>query len=249
MSSRKILAVAACGTLLAGGAGVAIAAVSNDDRSTIERLKVDRSKVERAILDDAAKRLNVTPEKLRDALAAAQDAQLDKPSRTASSRRSSPTPSRRGASGPGTCSVARRSPVRRRVPGRGRSVPGHGPRPGPGFPGHGRAFGGLRRGFGAAGLDLAKALGITREQLGEQLRAGKSIADIAKAQGKSLSDVRTALKAAAKAKLDKAVEDGKLTKQQADRLRARINEGIDHVGTAPAFPRMRRHEFPFEPTP
>ncbi len=239
MSSRKILAVAACGTLLACGAGVAIAAVSKDDASNVEG----------AILDDAAKRLNVTPEKLRDALAAAQDAQLDKAVKDGklTQELADTIKARRKQSG----HVLGGPPFAGPPPGAGPRAfgPGHGPLPGPGFPGHGRALGDLRRGFGAAGLDLAKALGVTREQLGEQLRAGKSIADIAKAQGKSLSDVRTALKAVAKAKLDKAVEDGKLTKQQADRLRARINDRIDRAGTEPAFPRMRRHAFPFEPTP
>jgi len=238
MSSKKILAVAACGTLLAGGAGVAIAAVSKDDQSNVEQ----------AILDDAAKRLNVTPGKLRDALAAAQDARLDKAVKDGrlTKELADTIKARRRQSG-----QVLGGPFAGPPPGAGARAfgPGHRMLPGPGFPAHGRPSGDLRRGFGAAGVDLAKSLGITREQLGEQLRAGKSIADIAKAQGKSPSDVRTALKAAAKAKLDKAVEDGKLTRQQADRMRARINDGIDHVGTAPPFPRMRRHAFPFEPTP
>jgi hypothetical protein len=67
MSARRIAAIALAGGLLAGGTGVAIAAVSKDDGA----------KTEQAILGNAAKRLNVTPDKLRDALAAAQDDQLD----------------------------------------------------------------------------------------------------------------------------------------------------------------------------
>ena len=94
---------------------------------------------------------------------------------------------------------------------------------------------------------------MTREELGKQLRAGKSIADIAKAQGKSLADVRTALKGAAKARLDQAVKDGKLTQEQADKLRAHVNDGIDRIGTSAAPGprlRMRRHAPPFlDPTP
>ena len=67
MSPRRIAALALSGALLAGGTGAAIAAVGKDEHK----------KSEQAILDDAAKRLDVTPEKLRDALSAAQEAQLD----------------------------------------------------------------------------------------------------------------------------------------------------------------------------
>ena len=67
MSARRIAAIALGGALILGGSGAAIAAVTKDDGE----------KAEQAVLDDAAKRLNVAPDKLRDALAAAQDAQLD----------------------------------------------------------------------------------------------------------------------------------------------------------------------------
>src|SRR5688500_6541719 len=67
MKPRRIAALAVSGALVAGGAGAAIAAVTKDDAKQTEQ----------AILDDAAKRLDVTPEKLRDALSAAQDTQLD----------------------------------------------------------------------------------------------------------------------------------------------------------------------------
>ncbi len=67
MSRRRIAALALSGALLAGGTTAAIAAVTKDDPN----------KTEDAILADAAKRLNVTPDKLRDALSAAQDAQID----------------------------------------------------------------------------------------------------------------------------------------------------------------------------
>lgn len=67
MGARRIAVIALSGALVAGGAGAAIAQVGKDDGE----------KAEQEVLADAAKRLNVTPEKLRDALAAAQDAQLD----------------------------------------------------------------------------------------------------------------------------------------------------------------------------
>lgn len=67
MRTRRIAVLVLSGALVVGGTGAAIAAVTKDDAK----------KAEQAILDDAAKRLNVAPEKLRDALSAAQDAQLD----------------------------------------------------------------------------------------------------------------------------------------------------------------------------
>jgi transposase-like protein len=214
MSSRRIAALAVTGALVAGGTGVAIAAVT----------KNDGGRVEQAVLDDAAKRLNVTPEQLRDALSQAQDAQLDQAVKD----------------GKLTQQQAAAIKARRKQSGR---VLGGGPS-GPGFRHHG--FGpGFGPGHGAAGAifpDLAKALGITREQLRTQLRGGKSIADIAKAQGTSLDDVRSALKADAKTAADKAVKDGDLTQAQADELLTHLDEALSHLGDArPKLPRFRGH--------
>ena len=63
MKARRIVAIAAAGPVAAGGAGAAIAAVSKDSPK----------KAEQELLDNAAKRLDVTPQKLRDALSAAQE--------------------------------------------------------------------------------------------------------------------------------------------------------------------------------
>ncbi|MEA2129276.1 MAG: hypothetical protein QOJ85_2167, partial [Solirubrobacteraceae bacterium] len=193
MSARQIAAIALAGGLLAGGDGVAIAAVS----------KNDGAKAEQAVLDNAAKRLNVTPDKLREALSAAQDDQLDQ------------------AVKDGTLTQKQADEIKARRKQSGHVLGGpFGGRPGfrtdgPGFrPHHGAR--------GAVFVDLAKSLGITRAQLEAQLRAGKSLADIAKAQGKSLDDVRATLKADAKARIDKAVKDGDLTQAQADEFLARL---------------------------
>jgi uncharacterized protein (DUF433 family) len=217
MSARRIAALALTGALLAGGTGAAIAAVTKDDGKQAEQ----------AVLNDAAKRLNVTPEQLRDALSQAQDAQLDQAVKD----------------GKLTQKQADAINARRKQTGR---VLGGGPF-GPGF-GH-RGFGpGFGPGFGHRGLggaifpDIAKALGITREELRTQLRDGKSIADIAKAQGKSLDDVRAALKADAKTAADKAVKDGDLTQKQADELLSHLDKALSHLGDArPKFPRFRGH--------
>ncbi len=210
MRTRRIAALALSGALVAGGAGAAIAAVTKDDAK----------KTEQAILDDAAKRLDVTPQKLRDALSAAQDAQLDQAVKD----------------GDLTQKQADAIKAARKDSGRvlgGRGL--HGPRDvqklrgGPGGPGFGKPGVGLRFDLFA---DLAKALGTTEEKLKDQLRDGKSVADVAKANGTSLADVRSAVKAAAKTRLDKAVKAGDLTRKQADAMLDRIAERATAIGSA-----------------
>ena len=221
MKPRRIAALAVSGALIAGGAGAAIAAVTKDDAS----------KTEQAILDDAAKRLDVTPEKLRDALSAAQDAQLDQAvkegdltQKQADAIKRARRQSGRVLAGPGL--LAR--------PGRHGGLKLHG---GPGAPRLHHL--GLR---GDLFADLAKALGTTQAELKKQLRDGRSVADVAKANGKTLADVRSAVKAAAKTRLDKAVEDGDLTRKQADAILEHVEDHVTAIGSGKAL-RLRRHHF------
>src|SRR5215207_9431003 len=67
MRRTRIAAIAAAGALVAAGTGVAVATTRSDDPKQREQ----------AVLTDAAKRLNVAPSELRDALSKAEDAQLD----------------------------------------------------------------------------------------------------------------------------------------------------------------------------
>src|SRR4051794_33407415 len=67
MRVKPYVLVSAAVLAVAAGGGAALAATSGDDHK----------KTEQAIIDDAAKRLNVSPEALRSALGAAEDAQLD----------------------------------------------------------------------------------------------------------------------------------------------------------------------------
>ncbi len=207
MAARRIATIALSGALLAGGTGAAIAAVTKDGAA----------KAEQQILDSAAKKLSVTPDKLRDALAAAKDEQLDAAVKAGklTQKQADAIKSARKSSG--------------RVLGggpRGRHARGG---PGPhlkGFAGPGSG----RIGFGL--LDgLAKALGTTEDKLHESLRDGTSIADIAKANGKSLAGVKASVKAAVKTKLDKAVADENLTRKQADAVLARFDEHFDAVAS------------------
>lgn len=242
MRSRKIAALALSGTVLAGGAGGAIAAVSKDDAK----------KSEQAVLDDAAKRLNVTPDKLRAALAAAQNAQLDAAVKAGDLTReqADAIKQRREQSGR-VLGGARGGPGMRghrgglsghRGPG-GRGMRGH--RGGPG--GHrGRGMRGMRGMRGTLLGDLASALGTTREKLGQQLRSGTSLADVAKAQGKSLSDVRSAVTSKAKTRLEEAVKDGDITRKQADAMLDRVADRLKAIESGER-PRGRRHHGPKPP--
>jgi hypothetical protein len=67
MRRTRIAAVATAGALAAAGTGVALATSASDDAKQREQ----------AVLEDAAGRLDVDAAELRDALAAAEDAQLD----------------------------------------------------------------------------------------------------------------------------------------------------------------------------
>ena len=98
-----------------------------------------------------------------------------------------------------------------------------------GLPGP-NVFGDLEGGFGLTpfgfgmGLDdnaaLASLLGITEAQLRQELNSGKTMAQIAEAHGKSRSDVRDLLTEEHEAKLKEALEAGKLTEAQAEKMRS-----------------------------
>src|SRR5438874_12768296 len=79
-------------------------------------------------------------------------------------------------------------------------------RPGPGGPG-----GPGGRPDAAA---IASYLGLTQAELRTQLEAGKTLAQIAKAQGKTVSGLEDVIYSSAKSRLDQAVADGKLTSAQ-----------------------------------
>jgi polyhydroxyalkanoate synthesis regulator phasin len=209
MKARRLAVLAAAALTAVGGAGAAIATTRDDDAK----------KAEQAVLADAAKRLNVDPSDLHDALAAAQDAQLDQAVKD----------------GKLTQEQADAIKARRKESG---LVLGFGP----GWPhGPGMFF---HHGFGLR-VDLfdsiASAIGISRKELFTELRSGKSLAAIAKAHDKSLDDVKAAVRSSLKKKLDAAVKDGKLTQAQADRILAHVSDLIDHFGEKP--PHMHRPGF------
>jgi hypothetical protein len=100
---------------------------------------------------------------------------------------------------------------------------GRGPR------GHGPLFGPGRGGLGAFGADLEallEALDVTLDELRSELREGKSLADIAEDHGVDLQAIIDDLVESANAKLDEAVEEGRLTQEKADELKTSIEEKI-----------------------
>jgi hypothetical protein len=105
---------------------------------------------------------------------------------------------------------------------------------GPGGPGGGHHHGGPFGGLAAA----ASYVGLTQAQLRTQLESGKSLAGVAKAQGKSVDGLVRALVNDAKKKLDAAVAAGRLTQKQADSILSDLKSHVtDFVnGTRPPRP-------------
>ncbi len=83
----------------------------------------------------------------------------------------------------------------------------------------------------------ADYLGLTEAQLHERLRDGQSLAEIAKAEGKSVDGLKQALVASAKERLDEAVADGRITAAQRDELLERLESKIDAVVNGEALPK------------
>jgi hypothetical protein len=83
--------------------------------------------------------------------------------------------------------------------------------------------------FGDKLSSAAQYLGLTEAELREQLENGKSLADVAKAKGKSVEGLKDTILAGAKADLDEAVADERLTREQADAIYERLESSIDEI--------------------
>jgi lambda repressor-like predicted transcriptional regulator len=83
------------------------------------------------------------------------------------------------------------------------------------------------------GTDLMEAaadyLGIDGADVREALRDGKSLAELARDKGKSVDGLKKALRAAIRKDADQAVEDGVLTRAQANRLVEKFGNAIDKL--------------------
>jgi hypothetical protein len=113
-----------------------------------------------------------------------------------------------------------------------------------------RGFDGGLRGLHLAGRGVllraaTSYLGIGAADLRTAVGAGKSLADVARAQGKSVQGLEDALVAALRQRLDRAVAAGHLTAAARDRALARL---ADHVaalvnGTLEGRPGFHRGSF------
>jgi len=202
MRRTRIAVIAATGALVAAGTGVAVATTRSDDAEQREQ----------AVLEDAAKQLDVEPSELRDALSQAQDEQLDADVKAGRLTQEQADAIKQRRAEAGT------------VLGPGGGPPGH-------FFGHGRGGGpGFHGGPGDLLGAAADALGLSIEQLAERLRDGDTLGEVAKAEGKDFADVRTAVRRELKEHLDEAVENGPLTRERADAMLDEIVEHLDEFG-------------------
>lgn len=107
-------------------------------------------------------------------------------------------------------------------------------------PGFGPGFGPPHPFF--HGLDAAAAyLGLSEDRLHAQLESGKTLAQIARAQGKSVDGLKSALINDAQVKLDQAVKDGRLTKSQEQQVLSDLRQRVDDLVNGKLMERFRMH--------
>lgn len=102
---------------------------------------------------------------------------------------------------------------------------------------HGRGPGG-GRGLGTAELEAAaKVLGMTTDELSSALKEGKTLQELADAAGVKIEDVQAAIQAAhvteLRDRIQQAVDDGTITRENADWLLEGLDKGF--IGVPGAF--------------
>jgi hypothetical protein len=208
--AKRKLVIAATGVAVLAGTGGAYAATQSGPTTA---KAPDLGAEQKAFLDDVAKRLNVTRDKLDEAIKGAASDRID------------------AAVAAGKLTKEQGDAAKKRLESAS-GLPllglgaGRGPHPGgPGGPG--------RLGFGfGPGMSLsaaAKFLGLSDADLRTQLRDGKSLADIAKAKGKTTAELKAAMKTAITSELDQAVTDKKLTAEQRTKILAGIDARLDDL--------------------
>jgi len=105
-----------------------------------------------------------------------------------------------------------------------------------GFGANGRGFGlGLGL-FGQGAASITSYLGIDSSTLRSDLQNGQTLAQIAKAQGKTAGGLVSAIVAAEEKALDSAVTAGRLTAAQKQQIESRLSQTVTAIvnGTRPA---------------
>jgi hypothetical protein len=157
-----------------------------------------------SLADDVAARLGISADKLRGAIEDALDARVD-----AAVKAGKLTPEQaaklkeRIANAKGLGAGIRARLARGRLP----LVPG------------------IRARAHVPGV-VAKYVGITPQELRTELRSGKSLAQIATAHGKTVDGLVAAMLAPAKTRLDRAVQNNRITQQRADEILARLTDAV-----------------------
>jgi hypothetical protein len=195
-------------TKLAAGAGAALAVVGAG--AAVGATQLTPSGESKAIVDDAAKQLGVDPAKLNAALKQALENRIDEAVKA------------------GRLTEEQGKAMKLRIEKDGFPLLG-----GPAL-GHD----GFRRAGGFRDLDAAAAfLGVDEDALRTQLRNGKSLAQIAKDEGKSVDGLVTAIVAATTNRIDEAVGAGRITKAQRDEIVAGLQKRTAAIvnGDFPAF--------------
>lgn len=195
-------------TKLAGAAGAALAVVGAGGAIAADRLTpTEESK---AVVEDAAKQLGIDPAKLNAALKQALENRID------------------AAVAAGRLTEEQGKAMKQRL--EASDFPLLGPGPAFGF-----------RGFGHHGfrdLDAAAAyLGVDEEALRERLRDGETLADVAKATGKSVDGLVTAIVASTTKRLDAAVAAGRITRAQRDEIVSGLKQRTTEIVNG-AFPAL-----------
>jgi hypothetical protein len=197
---RKLIAGAVVLAALAGGGG-AIAATKLGGPGADSK----------AIIDDAAGRLGVSPAALSDALKKAMEGRVD------------------AAVQAGTLTKEQGDALKKQIEAQDYPALGFGV----------RAFGHERLpGFGFFGAGLGAVtdyLKITEAQLRTELSSGKTLAEVAKAHGKTAEGLVSALTDAAKKQIEAAVTGGKLTRAQADSLESQLQQRFTDLVNGQGF--------------
>lgn len=191
---------------LVAGAGAALAVVGGGAAYAAGELSPRQESS--AIIDDAAEQLGVDSAKLADALEQALENRVDE------------------AVADGRLTEEQAAELKERI--------GSGEYPLLGLRAGGPGFGHEVHGPGGRLDAAASFLGLTEAELRDRLRDGSTLAEMAKAEGKTVAALVDALVAAAKTELAEAVERGRLTDAQRDRLLEDLEERIaERVNATP----------------
>lgn len=185
--------------VIAGVVGALVLAIAVGAAGAIAASRaLSTNEESQAVIDDAAAELGVEPTELSDALKQALKNRVDE------------------AVESGRLTEEQGAELKERIDS------GETPLIFGGFGHHGRGGGHHFGGLEAA----ATYLGLTEDELRDQLQDGKTLAEVAKDEGKTAAGLVDAVVASAEEKIDQAVEDGRLTEERATELKDGLEERI-----------------------